>query len=91
MSYGFVPGARTVMEPAPTPRAPTPAQRERQVREEAVALTTLLADIVGCVAPNLPETLRAELVAKLETARKGTEGLVSVAAATALRAIDKAV
>ncbi|GAN95453.1 hypothetical protein Geu3261_0025_009 [Komagataeibacter europaeus NBRC 3261] len=91
MSYGPVPSARTVMEPAPARRAPTPEQRERQLREEAVALTTLLADIVGCAAPNLPEALRAELIAKLETASKGTEGLVSVAAATALRAIDKAI
>lgn len=90
MSGLFNPGMRTFTEPAPAPRAPTPEQRERQLREEAVALTTLLVEIVERATPNLSEQLRAELVTKLETASKEAKGLVSDAAATALRAIGKA-
>lgn len=89
MSYGQQPGAWTVTEPAPAPRPPTAEQRMRQTREEAVALTTLLVEIVERAAPELPEHLRDELITKLEFASKGAKGLVSDAAATALRAVNK--
>ncbi|WP_282758348.1 hypothetical protein [Komagataeibacter saccharivorans] len=85
----FKPGMRTFVEPAPAPRPPSPEQKERRTREEAVALTTLLVEIVERAAPNLPEQVRDELIAKLEAAGKGAKGLVSDAAATALRAVNK--
>ncbi|WP_395371648.1 hypothetical protein [Komagataeibacter diospyri] len=87
MSYAPVPGMRTVREPAPTTGKPEYPQR--RALEEAGALTTLLVEIVGRAAPNLPEQARDELIAKLEAASKGAKGLVSDAAAAALRAVNK--